>query len=294
MNKEIKEKFPQWCEDSNTKYSLLLSDDIDSFMCYILQKELFGREIEYFLDVNYEKVNWNTCGTQMLYGTKPALDWDNIIGLDIALENNIKVWDNHVIRISREDKVNPNSANLNSIMNICRVNYKYKFVVSSFITMLSYYDFDLSSWNMEQLAVLSVIDGLYEPFVNPSFKEIGRKNLALLGYEFLADFIEGNMDYIRAIETKLNLKQGKIWINEDGNLETNINLLELELIFMDIFKCCFNLPNMQFGELKTYKSKYIRLQENSTYNKDDLNVKNRLVNFALTYKDKGVASYDMD
>lgn len=293
MNKEIKEKFPKWCEDSNTKYSLLLSDDVDSFMCYILQKELFGREIECFINVNYQKANWNSYGKQMLYGTKPALDWDKIVGLDIALEKT-KCWDNHVIRISKEDKVNPNSANLNSIMNICRVNYKYKFVVSSFITMLSYYDFDLSSWNMEQLAILCAIDGLYEPFVNQSFKEIGRKNLALLGYDFLADFIERNIDYIKAIETKLILKQGKIWINENGNLETNIDLLSLELIFMDIFKCCFNLPNMQFRELKTYKSKYIRLQENSTYNKDDLNVKNRLVNFALTYKGRGVVSYDMD
>ena len=293
MNKEIKEKFPKWCEDSNTKYSLLLSDDIDSFMCYILQKELFGREIEYFINVNYEKVNWNTCGTQMLYGTKPALDWDNILGLDIALEKT-KCWDNHVIKISKEDKVNPYSANLNSIMNICRANYTDKFVVSSFITMLSYYDFDLSTWDKDQLSVLCAIDGLYEPFINPSFKKTGRKNLALLGYEFLADFIEENMDYIRAIETKLILKQGKIWINEDGYLETNIDLLSIELIFIDIFKCSFSLPNTKFKELKAYKSKYIRFKENNRYDKEVLNVKNRLFNLALTYRAKGVVSYDMD
>lgn len=294
MNKEIKENFPKWCEDSNTKYSLLLSDDIDSFMCYILQKELFGRELEYFINVNYEKANWNSYGKQMLYGTKSALDWDNIIGLDIALENDIKIWDNHVIKISKEDKVNPNSANLNAITNICRANYTDKFVVSSFITMLSYYEIDISKWDKDQLSVLCAIDGLYHPFINPSFKAKGRKNLAILGYECLADFIEGNMDYIRAIETKLNLKQGKIWVNENGYLDTDIDLLSLELIFMDIFKCCFSLPDTQFKELKAYKSKYIKLQENSRYNKDDLNVKNRLVNFALTYKKLGVISYNMD
>lgn len=293
MNKEIKEKFPRWCEDSNTNYSLLLSDDIDSFMCYILQNELFGREIQYFLNVNYKKASWNNYGTQMLYGTKD-IDWNNIIGLDIALEKNIKIWDNHVVKISKEDTVNINSANLNSIMNICRTNYKNKFVVSSFITMLNYYDYDLSSWNKEQLAVLSAIDGLYEPFVNPSFKEIGRKNLSILGYESLAEFIERNTDYIRAIENKLNLKQGKIWINENGYLDTDIDLLSIELIFMDIFKCCFSLPNTQFKELKTYKSKYIKLEGNSRYNKYDLNIKNRLINFALTYKKLGVVSYDVD
>lgn len=293
MNIEIKEQFPKWCEDSNTKYSLLLSDDVDSFMCCILQRELFKREIDYFLDVNYEKASWNSYGTQMLYGTKDNLDWDNIMGLDIALEK-VKCWDNHVVKISKEDKVNSESANLNSIMNICATNYKDKFVVSSFITMLSYYDYDLSSWNKEQLAVLSAIDGLYQPFINPSFKEKGRKNLALLGYESLVDFIEENIDYIREVENKLNLKFGKIWINEDEYLETNIDLLSIELIFMNIFKCSFGLSNVQFKEIKTYKSKYIRLNENSRYDKDDLNIKNRLVNFALTYKKLGVVSYDMD
>ena len=59
MIQQIKEEFPKWCEDTKTKYSLLLSDDIDSFMCYIVQKELFSREINYFLDVNHEKVSRN-------------------------------------------------------------------------------------------------------------------------------------------------------------------------------------------------------------------------------------------
>lgn len=293
MIQQIKEQFPIWCEDSNTNYSLLLSDDIDSFMCYILQKQLFGREINHFLDVNFEKASRNNYGKQMLYGTRD-IDWENIIGLDIALENNIKVFDNHVVKVSREDKVNPNSANLNSIMNICATNYKDKFVVSSFITMLSYYDYDLSSWNKEQLAVLSAIDGVYQPFVNPRFKEKGRKNLAILGYEFLADFIEENLDYIVGIENKLNLKYGKIWIDE-GYLETNIDLLGLELIFMDVFKSSFSLPEFQFKELKTYMSKYISFDgKNNRYDKNILNVNDRLINFALTYKKLGVVGYNLD
>lgn len=295
MNTELKELMPKWCEDKNTNYSLLLSDDIDSFMCSIIEKELFDREINYFLDVNYEKANWNSYGKQMLYGTNDNLDWNNIIGLDMALEGEIKCWDNHVVKKDKSDKVNPNSANLNAITNISSSNYTDKFIVSSFITMLSYYDYDITTWDKDQLAVLCAIDGVYHPFINSIFKVKGRKNLAILGYEFLADFIEENLSYITYVENQLNLKYGKIWVNEEGYLETNIDLLGLELIFSDIFKTSFNLSDLRFRELKSYKSKYVNFEgKNSKYNKEILNVKDRMINFALTYKSKGIVSYNMD
>jgi hypothetical protein len=161
--------------------------------------------------------------------------------------------------------------------------------------MLSYYDFDISKWNKEQLGILCAIDSTYEPFIKSEFRKTGRRTLAILGYEFLADFIEENLDYIVGIENKLNLKYGKIWINEEGCLETNIDLLGLELIFMNIFKTSFSLSDLQFKELKTYMSKYISFDgKNNRYDKNILNVKNRLINFALTYKKLGVVSYDVD
>lgn len=293
MNTELKELMPKWCEDKNTNFSLLLSDDVDSFMCYILQKELFSRDIVYFYDVNYEKINGY--GKQMLYGTQDTQDieWDNVLGLDTALEHEVKCWDNHVTRVSRNDKANPNSANMNN--GIYQQNYTDKFIVSSFITMLSYYEIDISKWDKDQLAVLCAIDGLYHPFTYQSFKAKGRKNLKLLGYEFLADFIEENLAYIMKLENQLNLKYGKIKIDEDGFMKTNIDLLGLELIFGDIFKTSFSLSDLQFRELESYKSTYVDFGgKNSEYDKTKLDVNDRLVNFVLTHKNKGVVSYNMN
>lgn len=287
---ETKDKFPQWCEDIETNYELLLSDDIDSFMCYVLQKELFNRECRYFIDVNYKKING--IGEQMLYSTSDNIDWNNIIGLDIALENNVKCWDNHITRYSINDEYNRNSANMNVISNVCSYNYKSKFVVSSFITMLSYYNIDISSWNNEQLAVLSCIDGVYTPFLRPEFKGQGRKNLEVLGYGLVADFIEENLQYIVSIEYQYNLKSGKIWVDEDGLLKTNIDLLGLELLFNDVFKTSFSLPDHIFKPLETYKSTFVEL--GSKYTKQLLNKNDRLMNFALVFKNRAVISYNMN
>lgn len=287
---ETKEKFPQWCEDKETNYKLLLSDDIDSFMCYVLQKELFNRKCEYFIDVNYKKING--IGEQMLYSTWDNIDWNNIIGLDIALENNIKCWDNHITRHYINDEYNHNSANMNVISNICSNNYKCKFVISSFITMLSYYNIDISTWDKEQLAVLSCIDGLYTPFVKPEFKYQGRRNLEVLGYGFLADFIEKNLQYIITIEYQYNLKYGKIRVNDNGLLETNIDLLGLELLFNDVFKTSFSLPDHIFKPLEVYKSVFVKLGDK--YTKQLLNKDDRLMNFALIFKNRAVISYNMN
>ena len=287
---ETKDKFPQWCEDIETNYELLLSDDIDSFMCYVLQKELFNRECRYFIDVNYKKING--VGEQMLYSTSDNIDWNNIIGLDIALENNVKCWDNHITRYSINDEYNRNSANMNVISNVCSYNYKSKFVVSSFITMLSYYNIDISTWSNEQLSVLSCIDGVYTPFLRPEFKGQGRKNLEILGYGLLADFIEENLQYIVSIEYKYNLKSGKIWVDEDGLLKTNIDLLGLELLFYDVFKTSFSLPDYIFKPLETYKSTFVEL--GSKYTKQLLNKNDRLMNFALVFKNRAVISYNMN
>ncbi|ACD22725.1 hypothetical protein FDE76_02855 [Clostridium botulinum] len=289
---ETKEKFPQWCRDKETNYKLLLSDDIDSFMCYILQKELFNREIEYFIDVNYKKIN-KSFGKQVLYSTNSNIQWKDIIGLDIALENNIKCWDNHVTKQYSNDNYNLNSANMNNIINVCSNNYTSKFVISSFITMLSYYDVDITKWNKEQLAILCCIDGLYTPFCNQRFMEQGKENLRFLGYEFLSNFIKENLQYIIKIESEYNIKYGKICTDNDGFLQTNIDLLGLQLAFIGVFNSIFDLPHNKFMEIESYKSTFVNLSDNK-YTKKILNKSDRLMNFALLFKNKAVVSYDVD
>ena len=283
MKKEIKEKFPEWCEDTERKYSLIMSDDIDSLMCYTFQNWYFNRQVKFFFDANGQGF------TQKLYKSTDveSVGNDNVIGLDIALEGDIKTWDNHIVKIKRADITNSNSANLNLALDVCQINYTDKACLSTFITMLSYYDIDISKWSKEQLCILCAIDGLYYPFREGSnFIYAGRKNLKILGYEFLEDFIKENMALILDLKNKLNL-DAKIKVGADGKLTTAIDLDGLSEIFEDIF-WYISLPGDTFVEKERLKKKYI---QNINYSKDDLLEEYNLFNFALCYKNKGVISY---
>ncbi len=293
MKKEIKEKFPSWCIEDSSKYQLMMSDDIDSLMCYVFQNRVFNRECSFFIDVNYKKCTmWNT-GIQRLYGTENCTNnKENLIALDFAIDRkNTKCWDNHVIKISKDDVINPLSANLNIPLDISLSNYTDKAIVSSFLTMLSYYNIDITKWDKDMLSVLCAIDGVYHPFLNPKFESTGKKNLELLDYSFLVDFIKENISYIKKIEQKLNLKNGKIWVNkESGLLETNIKLEELSNIFgIDI-----ELPGDIFYTMSDIKSKYItenEIKSKKVKSKNDLKSNGKIFNLVMTSTKYGVASY---
>lgn len=267
MKKEIKEGFPLWCIDTDTKFELLLSDDIDSLMCYVYQHEKFNRQVKWFYDTGAY------ADTQKLWVQEDYVKEERVLGLDIALQLDIYTWDNHVTKFSSNDNSNINSANMNK--DICSYNYYSKYCISSFITMLSYYNEDLSKWTKEQLGVLCAIDGLYQPFLpkNKRYSTTARNNLKTLDYEYIADFIEENIQYIEYLKKELKLGE-KILIGEDGFLVTKMDLVGLS----NIFNCNIELPTIKFrlkNELKRYSMPI-------NYSKDRIDKK--IVNFALTNK----------
>ena len=284
MVENIKRKFPRWCEESGENYELILSDDIDSFMCYVFQKNMFNRDISHFFNAN------NTSKTQKLYvreGYNNSVE--NLIALDCAFEHNMKCWDNHITKIRDDDSFNMNSANLNNVMNICRDNFKYKACISSFITMLSYYNVDISKWTKEQLAVLCCIDGLYHPFKSDNnFEAIGRRNLDKLEYRFLESFIVENIDYILKIKNQLRLDE-KILI-KDGKLATNIDLESLKNIYQDIFQH-IELPDTLFTEKAILHKEYITISDYSSISKNSLMKEKNVINFVMTFKKRCIVSY---
>lgn len=295
MKKEIKEKFPSWCMEDSSKYELMISDDIDSLMCYIFQNRVFNRECRFFIDANYKKCTMWNYGIQRLYGTENCTNKkENLIALDFAIDRkNTKCWDNHVIKISEDDAINPLSANLNIPLDISLSNYTDKACISSFITMLSYYNIDIEKWDKDMLSILCAIDGVYHPFTssNPKFNRIGKHNLELLEYGFLVDFIKENTTYIKKVEQNLNLKNGKIWINkESGLLETNIKLEKLS----DIFGIDIELPGDIFYIMSDIKSKYItenEIKSKKVKSKEDLKSNGKIFNLVMTSAKYGVASY---
>lgn len=281
MKKEIKEKFPTWCEDTEGKYDCIMSDDIDSLMCAVVQEKVFNNKVKYFFFSDSQSRN-----TQKCYKVKDHKTiYERMLGLDIALEGKWRCWDNHVVKVSQDDIVNKNSANLNIALDIYRNNYTKKACVSSFITMLSYYDIDISSWSKEQLLILCAIDGLYYPFQNTYFEKQATENLKILGYEFLVGFIKENISEIKKIKDKLRL-DGKIWVNKEGKLETNIKLDQLSQIFGFEIK----LSDEIFIETKTLTKNFDRITKETLVEK--LKRENKaLFNLALVKKDFYVYSY---
>lgn len=289
MLKEIKEKMPVWCEDIDTKYQLMMSDDIDSLMCYIMQNLNYGRECEYFVNTSKDRAyksydgSVNKKGKQYFYLTENATNkGKDIIALDFSINANMKAWDNHVVNITSGDKGNEYSANMN--IGINSNNYTKKFCISSFITMLSYYDVDIEKWTHEELIALCGIDGLYQPFKNTRFTQQGKENLHKLGYDFLSDFINKNLQEIEEFDKKYYSKK-TIWVNKDGYLETNLNLDRLS----EIWGCKIALPNKKFELKKTLETEIF----NANKSKEQLEKEKgkKIFNIALTYKNSGVISY---
>ena len=279
MIQELKEKFPVWTRTIKEN-PLILSDDIDSLMSYIFLRDRFNCKVRYYYDVNGE--NW----THRLYKQKGydyGFDSKKAIAVDLALEG-YRCWDNHVIKVRDTDNTNKLSANLNVIDNIYLDNYTNKWCVSTYITILSYYNIDISKWTRVQLAILCSIDGVYYPFRNERFKSIATKHLKDLGYEFLVDFIENNMKYIEEIKDKLNLDE-KIKI-QDGKLTTNIKLKELS----EIFKTDISLPTCTFQLRSTLTKRFTDVKSKENVEKYLIGDK-KLRNFVLVNKKKIIFSY---
>lgn len=273
MESYIKKKMPSWCEDTKTDYKLLITDDLDSLMCYNYQRNKFNRECYYFYNQHYED------DKQIIYKTD-NINVNDILALDCALDINIRAWDNHVVKVTKDDDYNKLSANLNIVKNVNSKSYKYKACVSSYLTMLSYYSEFIFIWSDYMKAVLCAIDGLYEPFLpeKDSFKEIAKENLRLLNCSYLIEFMEdeNNIKLIKRLKQELNLGE-YISVGEDMKLHTDIDLKGLS----DIFSYEIKLPDVQFTDsiiLNKYKVDYITEKPKNCFN------------FALTYKNSAIYS----
>ena len=293
MLKEIKEKMPNWCTDTETKYQLMMSDDIDALMCYLFQKLKFGRECEYFVDMSSNKAykNYtgtiNRKGTQTLYATSEAtMKKSNTLALDISLNKDIKAWDNHIVQLSKnETNYNKLSANMNIVTNINKSNYTSKFCISTFITLLSYYETDITKWDKDQLALTCAIDSTYYPF-GGNFEATATKNLKVLGFDFLIPFIKENRNYIEQIDNKY-LKNKNIWVGKDGYLETNLDLNKIS----ELFNCPIELPSKQFSKFGQVTSQVFNAKSFTDKNHLEEFYEKKIFNIALLYKDSGIVSF---
>ena len=235
MNKDIREKFPIWC-DLGEVYTLCLSNDLDSLLSCIFLKQIKGYEISHFY-------KFDTIGK--IQGHKHTAG--SLIGVDISLTKG-KTWDNHVAMLSKDDKFNINSANLNIVNRISRDNYTSKYCGSTVLQILSYYDYDISQFSEEALMILMCIDSSYLPFYT-SFKDTGTHYMKdILEFPELVELTERHTKAeFEQLNIKYNLKS-PIEV-KNGYLHTDIDLAELSKVFL----MPISLPKDGFELLKEFK-----------------------------------------
>lgn len=260
MNQELKLKFPVWTSDfSQGKFVTCMTDDLDSLLGCAIENYVKGNPINYFY--NFKK----------LY-VVDKLDTRKAIGIDMAIVDG-RCWDNHVVRIKADDKVNPLSANLNAINHIYRDNYGKKYAMSTSLLMWAYYGLELPKTD-EGKAMLLAIDSGYLGHYNDYFRSTHNQYLELLGLSELIDLLnkytKTDFDQLQRI---YNLK-AKIHII-DGFLHTTLPLAKLQ----GFFNFPIELPKEQF----TLRNRFNDHKANVTdiKNKDSID---RLFSFALTRK----------
>ena len=221
MNRDIKEKFPSWCDDLDTIYTLCLSNDLDSLMSCIFLREIKGYSISHF---------YTFSALGKIQGHKHTQG--NLIGVDIDLTHtNGKTWGNHVTMLSKKDNFNNNCANLNVINRISRENYTSKYCGSTVLQILSYYNYDISKFSEEALMILMCIDSSYLPFYT-SFKSTGTYYMKeVLEFPELVELTKRHtQEEFEQLNKKYNLK-APIQVKK-GYLHTDIDLAGLSKVFL--------------------------------------------------------------
>lgn len=252
MKKEILEKFPKFLEE-DYQYNLCLSDDIDSLFSCIILKKIKGYEIKWFYNFN------------SIYFADDYKGDTKCIAVDADLTNNRRCWGNHV---TLENK---NSANLNTILEIRQNNYTSKFAGSTLLTILSYYNVDLSDLSEKQLELLISIDVAFKQyyFNKNLFKKYYND---ILEYPMFTNIIEKHdKEYFYNIILEYKLNE-HIYI-EDGKLKTNIELGKLQELFPNL---SFSLPKNIFTKKRDFE-----IVQN-TYQKHE---QNEIFSCARVYKD---------
>lgn len=259
MKKELKEKFPAWCSDyTKGQNTLILTDDLDSLVGCAIEKYVKENEINYFYDF------------QNIFVADKE-DKRKAIGIDLALHKG-KSWCNHVVRINQNDYVNPLTANVNALLKVHANNYTKKYAMSTTLTMWSFYNLSLPT-TKEGKMILLAIDSSFLGHYSDAFRKTHNTYLHLLGFDELIDLLNETTkaDYLE-LQQKYNLKS-KIKLNNEGYLETDIALAELQ----GFFDFSIELPQKQFNLLAHFKT-----QDDYTYRIQSKDQIPNLISFALT------------
>lgn len=286
MKQVLKDKFQDWTNEINDTYKLILTNDLDSLFTVAILRFLFGCEIAKFYDFT------------TMYSTRDKVDKDKYIGCDLAVEDSqIKTFCNHVTRIWKDDKVNPNSANLNNFAtgvygggSIQSTTYFRKYGGSTALTLLSYYDmFDKlllpnhTELTDEQKKILISIDSYFLGAYLPKHYEGSKyfyKWQRVLELEMFQNIFDSN--------TQKELEQ----FQKDNNLKGNIYMQGNTLgTTLDLNYLKEHFPMLDFNLDITFTSKFeLATPINSKFYTGDSkhDIKGRVFSLSVINRDKVV------
>lgn len=222
-----KKGFKKWYKDLDSSYYIMGSDDIDSLVSTYVLNKLFNIETKLF----------NSFSTLYLREDVNIKDLEasKMVGVDMDLAKN-KCFGNHVTYIQNLDCISLNR----NIPYGCK-EYFDKFAGSTLITIMSLYGVKLDNFTEEQLEILIAVDVAFKQYFFDKFMfKYYYKDI--LGYpEFIDIVSKHSKNYFYNIIKKYNLHE-KIYVDEEGYLQTKIKLDELG----EIFGIDLSLPKQKY------------------------------------------------
>ena len=275
MLKSVKNNLPQWYNDTSQK-DLILSDDIDSLLSVKLLEQVKPEwNLKYFYDFE-----------SGIFCIGEKGEPENAVGVDIAIDKNIKTFDNHVT--SDDGKgLNQNSINLNNVNKICSYNYSKKYCCSTALLIYSLFDIPLPDTDLGK-AILLAIDSTYISYYNPLEKN--RTDWLNIHKHWLCDILgftelyELERSHKREDFEKFSfINRAKIQVIDDlgDGCYTMYYPLEHKGELEKALDISLNIPNEKFSCITELKAKARQL--NGLHKTDFLNQYN-IFSFAMTGK----------
>lgn len=271
MKQYYKDKAPKWTiEELNLERDLIFGTDSDnSISCNLLEDITGGKwKPNYYFDF------------ENMYGSKYT--GNKIIGVDMAFIKNFRTFDNHLSQQFNSSKYNPNCFNMNLYKGITAdKSYCKKFPFSTLMLIMGYYDIPLPETQIGKEIILAVDSSFKGHYTSNSFfKNIHTEWLELMGFSELYDILEQrSMSYFYELQEEFNLNS-KIIMNNDGYLETNIDLKAIQP-YLD-WK--LYIPDQQFELIKECKLGHI-----NDINKERL--PDNVISLAYTSKNRASFTY---
>ncbi|GKV64097.1 hypothetical protein NCCP2331_02500 [Sporosarcina sp. NCCP-2331] len=173
MQKEIRELYPKFINEiDEKKFVSGFTADMDGLLCASFAKHHLGLEVNSFYDF------------KGLYVVDNSEERETVF-FDCALKEG-KCFDNHITKFGVDSLLNPESANINSVMDVHRGRYRDKFAMSTLIQLYALYNVPLPKTLQGKLTVLCCDVG-FKGFYDNRFRD---QFLSYLQYFDMVELVE--------------------------------------------------------------------------------------------------------